>query len=89
MEKQSLQQRLQAALDFYRCRPSHLAKASGASQAVVHRIYKGDHENVMASTLNRLEPFLSLAMPVDCMDGIGRRPKVEELPGKANEFQMP
>lgn len=89
MEKQSLQQRLQAALEFYRCRPSHLAKASGASQAVVHRIYKGDHENVLTSTLNRLDPFLSLAMPEDCMDGIGRRPKTEDYTGKTNEFQMP
>lgn len=71
----TLQARMKRALDYYQCRPSHLAKASGVSQAVVHRIAKGDHENVLSSTLARLEPYLSLAQPQHCMDGIGRKPK--------------
>ena len=83
MSNATLQARMKRALEFYQCRPSHLAKASGVSQAVVHRIAKGQHENVMSSTLARLEPYLSLALPQNCLDGIGRKPKA-----KPNEFTL-
>lgn len=83
MSNATLQARMKRALDYYQCRPSHLAKASGVSQAVVHRIAKGEHENVLSSTLMRLEPFLSLARPKSCLEGIGRKPKA-----KPQEFSL-
>jgi len=71
----SLKLRVQRALDYYDCRPYHLAKISGVSQAVVHRLAKGEQEGANSKTIDKLDPYLSLKMPKGCMDGMRRRAK--------------
>lgn len=71
----TLQQRLKRALEYYGCRPSHLAQASGASQAVVHRLVTGEQTSANSKTLDKLEPFMSLSRPKGCLDSFCRKPK--------------
>lgn len=89
----TLQQRIQDALTYYNCRASHLATASGVSQAIVHRLASGKQDGVNSRTLEKLGPYLDRKMPKDCLEGIGRAPvkKRKPRPGGASKsaFDLP
>ncbi len=85
----NLQERVLRALDYYECRPTHIAQASGVSQAIVHRLVKGLQDGVNSRTLEKLEPFLSLRRPRACIDSLIHKPRKWKQRAMKPTFDLP